>query len=157
MNFDFQRNMDEIVRCVMALKLSYESSIQTPANWPKNTAVLQNKDGTTEKTTGAVFLLPTVDTEEANQRFPGYHVVPVPSGKSYLRMVKPYETGAGQDETTEVSFSSDHSPLASSEFREEAQEGAVHKNENKEMRAQKKKLKHKKGLSKWIAAFSSSK
>jgi 1-Cys peroxiredoxin 6 len=30
------RNMDEIVRCVKALQLSYEKSIATPANWPNN-------------------------------------------------------------------------------------------------------------------------
>ena len=30
------RNMDEIVRCVQALQLSYEKSIATPANWPNN-------------------------------------------------------------------------------------------------------------------------
>ena len=30
------RNMDEIVRCVKALQLSYGKSISTPANWPNN-------------------------------------------------------------------------------------------------------------------------
>lgn len=32
------RNMDEIVRCVEALQLSYKKSIATPANWPNNHA-----------------------------------------------------------------------------------------------------------------------
>lgn len=30
------RNMDEIVRCVKALQLSYQKSVATPANWPDN-------------------------------------------------------------------------------------------------------------------------
>jgi alkyl hydroperoxide reductase subunit AhpC len=33
----FGRNMDESIRCVKALQLSYEKSIATPAiNWPNN-------------------------------------------------------------------------------------------------------------------------
>ncbi|KAL9184784.1 hypothetical protein ACHAXT_012754 [Thalassiosira profunda] len=54
------RNMDEIVRCVQALQLSYEKSIATPANWPNNHAEIPLADGTrTDEYKGSVFLLPT--------------------------------------------------------------------------------------------------
>merc|ERR1719231_1692768 len=46
------RNMDEILRCVQALQLSYQKSIATPANWPYNHESINMK--------GSVFLLPTV-------------------------------------------------------------------------------------------------
>merc|ERR1712178_292633 len=39
------RNMDEIVRCVQALQLSYKKSIATPANWPNNHADIPLDDG----------------------------------------------------------------------------------------------------------------
>ena len=83
------RNMDEIVRCVEALQLSYEKSIATPANWPNNHEELLLDDGThTSEYKGSVFLLPTVSEEEANQRYPGYHTCNVPSKIPYLRLVK---------------------------------------------------------------------
>jgi len=73
------RNMDEIVRCVKALQLSYEKSIATPANWPNNHESIGMK--------GSVFLLPTVSDEEASAHYPGYHTCDVPSKKPYLRLV----------------------------------------------------------------------
>jgi 1-Cys peroxiredoxin 6 len=83
------RNMDEIVRCVKALQLSYEKSIATPANWPNNHAEILLEDGTrTADFKGSVFLLPTVSTEEAKEKYPGYHSCQVPSGIDYLRLVK---------------------------------------------------------------------
>ena len=83
------RNMDEIVRCVEALQLSYEKSIATPANWPNNHEELLLEDGThTDEFKGSVFLLPTVSPEEAAERYPGYHTCDVPSKIPYLRLVK---------------------------------------------------------------------
>jgi len=82
------RNMDEIVRCVEALKLSYEKSIATPANWPNNHAELVVDGKTTDEFKGSVFLLPTVSKEEADASYPGYHTCDVPSKIEYLRLVK---------------------------------------------------------------------
>lgn len=83
------RNMDEIVRCVKALQLSYEKSIATPANWPYNHADIPLADGTrTDQFKGGVFLLPTVSEEEAKATYPGYHTCEVPSAIPYLRLVK---------------------------------------------------------------------
>lgn len=83
------RNMDEIVRCVEALQLSYEKSIATPANWPNNHADIPLPDGTrTDEFKGSVFLLPTVSPEEAQEHYPGYHTCDVPSKMEYLRLVK---------------------------------------------------------------------
>lgn len=83
------RNMDEIVRCVMALQLSYEKSIATPANWPNNHMDIPMADGTrTSEFQGSVFLLPTVSEEEAKERYPGHHTCDVPSKIPYLRLVK---------------------------------------------------------------------
>ena len=83
------RNMDEIVRCVQALQLSYEKSIATPANWPNNHEEIPLADGTrTSEFKGSVFLLPTVSEEEAKERYPGYHTCDVPSQIPYLRLVK---------------------------------------------------------------------
>jgi len=83
------RNMDEIVRCVEALQLSYKKSIATPANWPNNHADIELADGSrTDAYKGSVFLLPTVSPEDAEERYPGYHTCKVPSGVEYLRLVK---------------------------------------------------------------------
>jgi len=81
------RNMDEIVRCVKALQLSYQKSIATPANWPNNHADIPHGDGRTTSFKGSVFLLPTVSDEEAAAHYPGYHTCDVPSKKAYLRLV----------------------------------------------------------------------
>jgi len=86
------RNMDEIVRCVKALQLSYEKSIATPANWPNNHEEIELADGSrTSEFKGSVFLLPTVSEEEAKQTYPGYHTCDVPSKIPYLRLVKSEE------------------------------------------------------------------
>jgi 1-Cys peroxiredoxin 6 len=86
------RNMDEIVRCVQALQLSYKKSIATPANWPNNHAEILMPDGThSTEFKGSVFLLPTVSNEEAMERFPNFHTCVVPSKKEYLRLVKQEE------------------------------------------------------------------
>lgn len=83
------RNMDEIVRCVQALQLSYEKSIATPANWPNNHADIPMPDGSrSTEFKGSVFLLPTVSEEEAKEHYPGYHSCSVPSNINYLRLVK---------------------------------------------------------------------
>jgi 1-Cys peroxiredoxin 6 len=83
------RNMDEIVRCVKALQLSYEKSIATPANWPHNHSDIPLADGSrTTEFAGSVFLLPTVSEEEAKENYPNYHACDVPSGMNYMRLVK---------------------------------------------------------------------
>ena len=65
------RNMDEIVRTVEALQLSYQKSIATPANWPNNHADMLKADGTrTDQYKGSVFLLPTA-------RAPALHAPPL--------------------------------------------------------------------------------
>ena len=80
--------MDEIVRCVKALQLSYKKSIATPANWPNNHEDIPLGDGRTSEYKGSVFLLPTVSDEEAKANYPGFHTCETPSGKPYLRLVK---------------------------------------------------------------------
>jgi 1-Cys peroxiredoxin 6 len=83
------RNMDEIVRCVKALQLSYEKSIATPANWPNNHVDIPMADGSrSTEFKGSVFLLPTVSEAEAKQNYPNFHTCAVPSDKAYLRLVK---------------------------------------------------------------------
>lgn len=83
------RSMDEIVRCVKALQLSYQKSIATPANWPNNHEEIVLEDGTRSSDfKGSVFLLPTVSEEEAKKVYPGYHTCDVPSKIPYLRLVK---------------------------------------------------------------------
>lgn len=83
------RNMDEIVRCVRALQLSYEKSIATPANWPNNHESVLMADGThSDEFKGSVFLLPTVSEAEAKEHYPNFHTCAVPSGINYLRLVK---------------------------------------------------------------------
>lgn len=93
--------MDEIIRSVMALQLSYKRAIQTPANWPHNRAMLPAKDENgslcMRECTGSVFLLPTVSKEEADRDFPNYHTCDVPSGKPYIRMVQPESVGLVQE------------------------------------------------------------
>jgi len=79
------RNMDEIVRVVQALRLSYDKSIATPANWPYNHQTIGMK--------GAVFLLPTVSKEDADKHFPSHKTCDVPSGLDYLRLVKTEDLG----------------------------------------------------------------
>merc|ERR1712196_702094 len=74
------RNMDEIVRIVEALQLSYEKSVATPANWPNNHEDIPLADGSrSTEYKGSVFLLPTVSKEEADAKYPGYHTCETPS------------------------------------------------------------------------------
>lgn len=81
------RNMDEILRCVQALQLSYKKSVATPANWPYN-----HKDIGMQ---GSVFLLPTVSKEDAQKFFPSHHTCELPSKKEYLRLVNMSDLGFG--------------------------------------------------------------
>ena len=87
------RNMDEILRCVKALQLSYQKSIATPANWPNNHADIEVGGMRTGDFKGSVFLLPTVSPEEAEANYPGFHTCDVPSEKPYLRLVKAEDVG----------------------------------------------------------------
>eukprot|EP00747_Dinoflagellata_sp_TGD_P101184 gnl/TRDRNA2_/TRDRNA2_168269_c0_seq1.p2 gnl/TRDRNA2_/TRDRNA2_168269_c0~~gnl/TRDRNA2_/TRDRNA2_168269_c0_seq1.p2 ORF type:complete len:282 (-),score=72.42 gnl/TRDRNA2_/TRDRNA2_168269_c0_seq1:111-956(-) len=84
------RNMDEILRIMQALQLSYEKSVATPANWPNNHADMPDPRDPSKRTTdfkGSVFLLPTVTPEEAAKYYPTHAACPVPSDKKYLRLV----------------------------------------------------------------------
>ena len=87
------RSMDEIVRCVKALKLSYGKSIATPANWPNNHESLLKDGKHTSEYKGSVFLLPTVSKEDADKSYPGYYTCDLPSKQPYLRLVKPEVVG----------------------------------------------------------------
>ncbi|XP_067625487.1 peroxiredoxin-6 [Eurosta solidaginis] len=65
------RNFDEILRVIDSLQLTDKHSVATPADW---------KDG------DACMVLPTVKQEDVAKLFPaGVEVIPVPSGKTYLR------------------------------------------------------------------------
>jgi hypothetical protein len=88
-----QRNIDEVVRSVKALIFSYENSVQTPANWPNNPMSLKDENGEVHDHKGAVFLLPTVTKKDADTMFPGYQTCPVPSGKTYIRLIKLEDLG----------------------------------------------------------------
>ena len=87
------RSMDEIVRCVKALQLSYKKSIATPANWPNNHSDMLVGGKRTGEFKGSVFLLPTVSDEEAKSNYPGFHTCELPSEKPYLRLVKAEDVG----------------------------------------------------------------
>ncbi|ALC40005.1 Prx6005 [Drosophila busckii] len=68
------RNFDEILRVVDSLKLTQTKSVATPADW---------KQG------GQCMVLPTVQAADVPKLFPkGIEIIPVPSGKSYLRMTE---------------------------------------------------------------------
>ena len=125
----------------MALKLSYEHSIQTPANWPRNLEVIPDSGGYSNQHTGAVFLLPTVSDKEARERSLEYHTVSVPSGKAYLRMVKPQSVGMVEDngsaELTESSDGGNHQPFVDTAGEQSKRD----------------KAKQKHGLSKWFMGF----
>lgn len=88
------RNMNEIVRCVKALQLSYQKSIATPCNWPENHASVAMCDGTTSSDyKGGVFLLPSVTFQDAWDHYPGFYTCPIPSERSYLRLVMASDVG----------------------------------------------------------------
>jgi len=88
------RNVNEIVRCVQALQLSYQKSIATPEHWPLNHPRVKLEDGSVSiDFQGSVFLLPTVSTEQAFLNYPGYHTCGVPSQKKYLRLVQAKHVG----------------------------------------------------------------
>ncbi|CAB9501970.1 1-Cys peroxiredoxin [Seminavis robusta] len=92
------RNMDEVVRCVRALQLSYNKSVATPADWPRNhgNLTLSSSGKATKDFEGAVFLLPTVSKQEAEVHYPGYHTCSdIPSKKEYLRLVKASDVVVG--------------------------------------------------------------
>ena len=83
------RNMNEILRCVKALQLSYSKSIATPADWPNNHANLKLANGkSTSQYKGSVFLLPTVSDEDAKKTYRKYHTCSVSSKRPYLRLIK---------------------------------------------------------------------
>lgn len=65
------RNFDEILRCLDSLQLTDKGKVATPVDW---------------KMGDECMVLPTVPEDQVAKTFPqGVTVVPVPSGKSYLR------------------------------------------------------------------------
>ncbi|XP_039763946.1 peroxiredoxin-6 [Pararge aegeria] len=65
------RNFDEILRIIDSLQLTDKAKVATPANW---------------KMGDDCMVLPTVQDDEVAKNFPqGVTVVPLPSGKNYLR------------------------------------------------------------------------
>eukprot|EP00118_Oscarella_pearsei_P024600 m.306381 g.306381 ORF g.306381 m.306381 type:complete len:221 (+) comp41201_c0_seq1:69-731(+) len=65
------RNFDEILRVIDSLKLTAEKKVATPANWKQGERCM---------------VLPSVKQEDTPKLFPkGVEVVPVPSGKQYMR------------------------------------------------------------------------
>lgn len=65
------RNFDEILRLVDSLQLTDRNKVATPVDWQKGSYCM---------------VLPTVSSEDVPKLYPkGVEVVPVPSGKSYLR------------------------------------------------------------------------
>ena len=88
------RSLDEIVRCVKALQLSYQKSVATPADWPRNHPRVKLADGSVStEWKGSVFLLPSVSTEQALLHYPKFHTCDVPSKRKYLRLVQPVHVG----------------------------------------------------------------
>ena len=66
------RNFDELLRCVDSLQLTADYSVATPANWVHGDNVM---------------ITPAVKPEDTAAKFPkGFEVLPVPSGKAYLRI-----------------------------------------------------------------------
>ncbi|XP_047543620.1 peroxiredoxin-6 [Vanessa atalanta] len=65
------RNFDEILRVIDSLQLTDKAKVATPANW---------------KMGDDCMVLPTVPEDQIGKMFPqGITVVPLPSGKNYLR------------------------------------------------------------------------
>ncbi|XP_036322599.1 peroxiredoxin-6 [Rhagoletis pomonella] len=65
------RNFDEILRVIDSLQLTQNKSVATPADWKQGDVCM---------------VLPTVKEEDVSHLFPaGVEVIPVPSGKKYLR------------------------------------------------------------------------
>mmetsp|Transcript_38101 Transcript_38101/g.81184 ORF Transcript_38101/g.81184 Transcript_38101/m.81184 type:complete len:223 (-) Transcript_38101:242-910(-) len=65
------RNFGEIIRVLDSLQMTAGLSVATPANW---------------KSGDACMVLPTLSTAEAKEKFTkGVDVMPVPSGKEYMR------------------------------------------------------------------------
>ncbi len=69
------RNFDEIVRVLDSLQLTANKGLATPANWKKG---------------DKCAILPTVSMETANEKFPGFETLDLPSKRPYLRMTDKY-------------------------------------------------------------------
>lgn len=66
------RNFEEVLRVIDSLQLTAEMSLATPVDW---------------KLGERCMVSPVVSTEDAQWKFPGFAIDPVPSGKQYLRSV----------------------------------------------------------------------
>nr|CAD7610492.1 unnamed protein product [Timema genevievae] len=70
------RNIDEILRVVDSLQLTYRLKVSTPVDWQMGEDVM---------------LDPAMKTEEANKSFPGgVEVIALPSGIAYVRKTSDY-------------------------------------------------------------------
>lgn len=121
------RNMNEILRCIRALQLSYDKAVATPADWPYNHPHKMSTDKATNHAAdayqGSVFLLPSVTKETADEYYPGVHTCDVPSQKPYLRLVKAKDVGLcpavvhekeeASSESTETTASAEHAARGS--------------------------------------------
>jgi len=67
------RNFEELLRVIDAIKLTFDLSLATPADWRQGDRCI---------------VAPNVTTEDAAQRFEDLVVEDLPSGKQYLRHVK---------------------------------------------------------------------
>lgn len=67
------RNFEELIRVIDSIKLTFDLSLATPADWRQGDRCI---------------VAPNVPTEEAAQRFEDLVVEDLPSGKQYLRHVK---------------------------------------------------------------------
>lgn len=69
------RNFDEIIRVLDSLQLTAGKGLATPVNWKKGDKCV---------------ISPAINNEAANEKFPGYETLTLPSGKPYLRMTDKY-------------------------------------------------------------------
>lgn len=64
------RNFNEILRVIDSLQLTATKKVATPVDW---------KDG------DECMVLPSIKNDEAQKMFPGMKIMPMPSGKEYMR------------------------------------------------------------------------
>lgn len=69
------RNFDEIIRVLDSLQLTANKGLATPVNWKKGDKCV---------------ILPTINNDDAKEKFPGFETLELPSGKPYLRLTDKY-------------------------------------------------------------------
>lgn len=76
------RDFNEIIRTIKSLKLTANNGLATPANWNPGERVV---------------VTPPVATQTAKTKYNNFDIVPLPSGKQYLRMVDDPVHSLGDD------------------------------------------------------------